>query len=201
MNSSLARIFNQCIQKKFSQTILKLDVWHLYLNQVIKKTLTITDPSRYFQQLHEVFKSCYMSSYIVFHDNEILRKTQWGFRSLHSTALALNNCTSDWLLNIDRGNVNTVVFFDIKKIFDTIDHSILLNKLEKYEICCKELLFFKLYLTNRKQYCCIQNRNSSFKLRTYWYSPGIYLTAFTIHNLYERSSKLCLRCKSNYVRR
>ena len=73
-----------------------------------------------------------------------------GFHSLHSTVLALNNCTSDWLLNIDRGNVDTVVFFDIKMAFDTIDHSIMLNKLEKYGICCKELLFFKSYLTNRK---------------------------------------------------
>ena len=77
--------------------------------------------------------------------------------------MALNNCTSDWLLNIDRGNVNTVVFLDIKKAFDTTDRSILLNKPEKYGICCEELLFFESYLTNRKQYCSIQNRNSSFK--------------------------------------
>ena len=49
-------------------------------------------------------------------DNEIVGKTQWGFRSLHSTALALSNCTSDWLVNIDRGNVNTVVFLDIKRL-------------------------------------------------------------------------------------
>ena len=38
ISSSLARIFNQCIQKIFSQSILKFDVWHLYLNQVIKRT-------------------------------------------------------------------------------------------------------------------------------------------------------------------
>ena len=96
-------------------------------------------------------------------DNEILGKTQKGFRSLHSTALALTKCTSDWSVNIDRGNVNTVVFLDLKKAFDTIDHSILPSKLEKYGTCCEELLFFKSYLTNRKQHCSIQSRNSSFK--------------------------------------
>ena len=100
-------------------------------------------------------------------------------------------------MNIDRGNVNTVVFLDIKKASDTIDHSVLLNKLEKYGICCEDLLFFKSYLTNRKQYCSIQNRKLTFQTRTYWCSPGIYLRAFTIHNLYERSSKLCLRWKIN----
>ena len=36
ISSSLARTFNQCIQKNISQMILKLKVWHLYLNQVIK---------------------------------------------------------------------------------------------------------------------------------------------------------------------
>ena len=92
--------------------IPKLDVWHLYLNQVKKRTLTITDPTvaRIFEKL------LYEQLYKYFTDNEILGKTQWGFRSLHSTALALNNCTSGWLLNIDRGNVNTVVFLDIKRL-------------------------------------------------------------------------------------
>ena len=105
-------------------------------------------------------KLLYDQLYKYFTDNEILGKTRWGFRSLHSTALAFTNCTSDWLVNIDRVNVNTVVFLDIKKAFDTFDHSVLLNKLEKYGLCCEELSFVKSYLTNRKQYSGIQNRNS-----------------------------------------
>ena len=64
ISSSLASIFDQCIQKILSQTIWKLDVLHLYLNQVIKRTLTITDLSRYFQQLHEFLESCYTISCI-----------------------------------------------------------------------------------------------------------------------------------------
>ena len=64
-------------------------------------------------------KLLYDQLYKYFTDNEILGKTQWGFRSLHSTALTFTNCTSDWLVNIDRVNVNTVVFLDIKKAFDT----------------------------------------------------------------------------------
>ena len=47
-------------------------------------------------------KLLYDQLYKYFTDNEILGKTQWGFRSLYSTALASNNCASDWLLNIDR---------------------------------------------------------------------------------------------------
>ena len=164
ISSSLAGIFNQCIQTNIFKDNFKVGCVTPIFKSGDKEDLAITDPSRYFQQLLRIFeKLLYEQLYKYFSVNDILCKTQWGFRSLYSVVLALNNCTSDWLLNIDRGNVNTVVFLNIKKAFDTIDHCILLNKLEKYGICCEELLFFKSYLTNKKQYCSIQNRNFSFK--------------------------------------
>ena len=184
ISSSLARIFNQCIQTNIFPDDFKIRCVTPIFKSGDKEDLNNYRPISVLPTVAQIFeKLLYEQLYKYFTDNEILGKMQWGFCSLHSAALALNNCTSDWLLNIDRGNVNMVVFLDIKKAFDTIDHSILLNKLEKYGICCKELLFFKSYLTNRKQYCSIQNRNSSFK-------PVLtsVLRAFTIHNLYDQSS-------------
>ena len=71
--------------------------------------------------------------------NNILGDKQWGFRSLHSTALALIDCTKDWLINIDKGNSNFAVFLDLKKAFDTVDHEILLQKLKFCGIMSNEL--------------------------------------------------------------
>ena len=48
-------------------------------------------------------------------NEEIITKQQSGFRSLHSTVTALLEATDSWALDIDRGNVNAVVFLDLKK--------------------------------------------------------------------------------------
>ena len=50
-------------------------------------------------------------------NEDIISNYQSGFRSLHSTATALLEATDNWAFNIDRGNVNAVVFLDFKKGF------------------------------------------------------------------------------------
>ena len=58
-------------------------------------------------------------------NEDIISTHQLGFRSLHSTLTALLEATDNWVFKIDRGNVNAVVFLDLKKAFDTLDHDIL----------------------------------------------------------------------------
>ena len=82
---------------------------------------------------------------------------------MHSTALALKDCSNNWLINIGKKGTNFSVFLDIKKAFDTIDHSILLQKLEYYRIREEELKFFRSYLHNRRQCCIVNSHQSSFQ--------------------------------------
>ena len=73
---------------------------------------------------------------------------------------ALLEATNSWSVNIDNGLVNGVVFIDLKKAFDTIDHQIILQKLRNYGIDHCSLKWFKSYLTGRTQKCKINDRLS-----------------------------------------
>ena len=56
------------------------------------------------------------------------------FNILHSVATAFMASTSDWYLNIDKGKYTGLIFIDVKKAFDTVDHEILLEKLKMYGV-------------------------------------------------------------------
>ena len=94
---------------------------------------------------------------------EILSEYQFGFRKFHSTTTALLDCTNDWYVNIDRKLFNMVVLIDLKKAFDTVDHKIILRKLECYGIKGEALALLRSYLTNRDQKCQVKNFISSEK--------------------------------------
>ncbi len=88
-------------------------------------------------------------------------KSQYGFRSNHSTIRAVNEFTDDVIASFENKENSLGVFLDLSKAFDTIDHNILFRKLEWYGIRGMALDWFKSYLNNRKQYVQYKNVKSS----------------------------------------
>ena len=70
----------------------------------------------------------YNQLYHYLNDNKLLSSCQSGFRSLHSILTALLEATNNWSVDIDNGLLNGVVFIDLTKAFDNIDHEIILRK-------------------------------------------------------------------------
>ena len=95
-------------------------------------------------------------------ENNLLTESQSGFRPLFSTETALIEETNEWIKNIDNSQMNGVIFLDLKKPFDTVDHSILIQKLEFYGVRSQTLAWFKSYLTGQKQKTLVNCELSDF---------------------------------------
>ena len=66
--------------------------------------------------------------------NDILYDKQFGFRKSHSTSHAIITLVDKVSRTLDTGKFIVGVFLDLKKAFDTVDHTILLKKLHAYGI-------------------------------------------------------------------
>ena len=109
-------------------------------------------------------------------NNSILHDSQYGFREqLLSTSMALLKLADDISKSIDDGNLTVRVFIDLAKAFDTVDHNILLNKLNHYGIRGLVNDWFRIYLTNRVQYVSIDKSNSTHPLIKFGVSQGSIL--------------------------
>ena len=75
---------------------------------------------------------------------------QYGFRANHSCEHAVGQAVSSIVKGLENLHYVACVLLDLSKAFDTIDHQILLKKLELYGICGHALNWFESYLTNRK---------------------------------------------------
>ena len=81
-------------------------------------------------------------------ENNILTQFQSGFRPNHSTEDVLIRTVEDWRRDVDQGKAIAAVFIDFSKAFDSIEHSLMLTKLQSIGVNNKALDWFKDYLAN-----------------------------------------------------
>ena len=93
----------------------------------------------------------YNRIYKFFSDNHLIYSLQFGFRQKYSTVHAIISLTENISKNLDERNIGCGIFADLQKAFDTVEHDILLSKLEHYGIRGLANEWFKSYLGIRNQ--------------------------------------------------
>ena len=86
---------------------------------------------------------------------DLLIPQQFGFRKNFSTSMGVFNLLSVIVDAIDKGMYCLGIFLDLSKAFDTIDHDILVKKLENYGVRGVTLNWFHNYLSNRRQFVVV----------------------------------------------
>ena len=92
--------------------------------------------------------------------NEILVDGQYGFRKARSTSMAITHLIEELTNANEEKKITVGVFIDLKKAFDTIDHTLLLRKLKHYGIRGVANNWLESYLDSRKQFVSLNDCNS-----------------------------------------
>ena len=160
----LSKIINICIQNGTHPTRLKL----AHVIPIFKKgcRLLVSNyrPISLLSNINKIFEKIMHKRIYSFLDKfNLLYKLQFGFRSKYSTSHALIHMTETIRAALDSGHVTCGIFVDFQKAFDTVNHEILLKKLEHYGFRGRVNDWFRSYLTDRKQKVVINGFESSSK--------------------------------------
>ena len=95
-------------------------------------------------------------------EHQLLNPSQFGYLEGRSTVSQLLSCYNDWCLTRNSSKASDVIFLDLSKAFDSVPHEHLLLKLNRNGIDGQLHLWFRNFLTNRKQRVLIHGSYSDW---------------------------------------
>ena len=132
--------------------------------------------------------------YTFLNNKDIIYDLQSRFRQQYSTSHALISMSENIKKVLDDGNIGCGISVDLQKAYDTLDHQILLEKLNHYGICGVSNDWFKSYLSNCNQYVgpiiSIYSRNPLFLLHKNDLNQAI--TFCKVNHFADDTNQLCL---------
>ena len=126
---------------------------------LIKKNYRPVSNLTFLSEITEKAAALQISDHVSF--NQMFPEFQSAYRKYHSTETALLRMRNDILVSMNKQQVTLLVFLDLSAAFDTVDHDILLGRLEyKFGIKDQAVTWFKSYLSNRSQRIVIGSAKS-----------------------------------------
>ena len=149
----LTLLINQCLHTGVYPSQLKMSRVKPLFKSGDKSLFSNYRPISLLPSLSKIFERVIFDQLLAyFTNNNLLCLNQFGFRPGHSTELAALRLVDHLITEMDRNRVPTNIYIDLSKAFDTLNHSILLEKLEYYGIADNSLSLLHNYLTDRCQY-------------------------------------------------
>lgn len=123
-----------------------------------------------------------------------LHSMQFGFRAYHSTETATCYFLEKVKSNIDKGGIVGGIFLDLRKAFDTVNHSVLLHKLHAFNFSSKFISLINSYLLSRSQSVRIDQYNSTPLLLSTGVPQGSILGPILFSLYINELPSLCKNC-------
>ena len=172
----LTKLYNKCLQQECFPDEFKVD-------QVIPipKTLTLKElgefrPISLLNLFSKFFEKVLRTKIMDFIDKyNILSPERFGFTANSSTELAITTIYDQFLDNLDKNQYTCARFLDVKKAFDSLDHKILLKKLDHYGSRGKIWNLLKSYTKNRKICTKVEQKASKYFKVTHGIPQGSVL--------------------------
>lgn len=155
-----ASLTDSCVPQYFKQAIVRPLIKKPGLDSEIFKNYRPVSNLPFISKLLEKIVASRLESHL--QDNSLYDELQSAYRIGHSTETALLRVHHDLTVALDRNCCAVLLMLDLSAAFDTIDHSILLQRLEfSFGICNSALSWFRSYLEGRSQKVAVGTTHSN----------------------------------------
>lgn len=196
----LAKIFNLSLTAgKYIKSLKTAKIIPIFKNKGSNLQVSNYRPIALLSNFDKIFEKLVHKRLTKFlNQKNIIYKYQYGFRKKHSTTHNLIALSEEIRKNLDNNYFSCGVFLDLQKAFDSVDHEILLQKLNHYGIrgICNK--WIKSYLSDRKQFVTINNKNSETKCLLYGVPQGSVLGPL-FFLIYVNDLQNCLIYSTSYI--
>ena len=146
-------IFNKCIDLGYYPSAMKTAKVTPIYKEGDKDDFSNYRPISVLTQFNQLFERLLSKRYLEFFEKfEIITKKQYGFLKKHCTEHAILDLKEYILSRLEKQEVMAVLFLDLQKAFDTVNHDILLEKLYHHGVRGNAYRLIKSYLSGRQQY-------------------------------------------------